>query len=466
MGIKGLWEVVEATAEEVQLLSLAIGDRYRGMPPYRPYTIGINASVWFEQCQQQTWHRAHLQSGQNPALRTFIFRLARLARLPVHLVFCYDGAKRPTVKRNKQVRTNSNHWMVRPTQRVLDAFNIPWLVAPGEAEAQLAHMNKSAIIDAVMTDDSDVFVFGAHTVLLNSSLTDSDTIKVYTTCAIKCQVTPHLHDEAFALMALCCGGDYDEGLQGCGTSTALGLVQCDVLASADSMPPEPGAFNQWRQVLCHHLVHDPTRAIGRLRPSVAASLSDSFPSPNIIQLYLRPAISATVDIPGIDVPHPPDLTALASLVRELLGWEDHIWPAVILKEVLMDLSMVSPSSNELIRGIGCTRAAFLSFIQSQSTRCGVPGRILSVPTEVLVRETLAASQMGSQDCEIPASLQLKLRTWMPSCLIDSWKGAMFMNTFHGQVAGAAHEPAVIGLMGSNHLAPVSLDVIDLTCEED
>jgi 5'-3' exonuclease len=39
------------------------------------------------------------------------------------------------------------------------------LKAPGEAEAQLAYMNKTAIIDAIMTDDSDVFVFSAHTVL-------------------------------------------------------------------------------------------------------------------------------------------------------------------------------------------------------------------------------------------------------------------------------------------------------------
>jgi len=37
--------------------------------------------------------------------------------------------------------------------------------APGEAEAQLAHMNKMSVIDAVMMDDSDAFVFGARTVL-------------------------------------------------------------------------------------------------------------------------------------------------------------------------------------------------------------------------------------------------------------------------------------------------------------
>ena len=74
-------------------------------------------------------------------------------------------------------------------------------------------------------------------------------------------------------------------------------------------------------------------------------------------LYLEPTIMASVDLPRIDVPHPPDLPALAVLVQELLGWEDRgkmlrnfrlkIWPVVVLKEVLMDLRRISPSGNEV-----------------------------------------------------------------------------------------------------------------------
>ena len=37
--------------------------------------------------------------------------------------------------------------------------------APGEAEAELASMNSLGIIDAVITDDSDIFLFGAVTVI-------------------------------------------------------------------------------------------------------------------------------------------------------------------------------------------------------------------------------------------------------------------------------------------------------------
>ena len=60
MGIKGLWEVrshalrslchplsrkqvIEPTAVEVQLLVLALANRYRGAPPHKPHIIGVDA---------------------------------------------------------------------------------------------------------------------------------------------------------------------------------------------------------------------------------------------------------------------------------------------------------------------------------------------------------------------------------------------------------------------------------------
>lgn len=40
-----------------------------------------------------------------------------------------------------------------------------WGQAPGEAEAELAYMDSVALIDGVMTDDSDALMFGAQTVI-------------------------------------------------------------------------------------------------------------------------------------------------------------------------------------------------------------------------------------------------------------------------------------------------------------
>ncbi len=44
-------------------------------------------------------------------------------------------------------------------------FGIRDIQAEGEAEAELAFLNRTGVIDAILTDDVDAFVFGAKTVI-------------------------------------------------------------------------------------------------------------------------------------------------------------------------------------------------------------------------------------------------------------------------------------------------------------
>ena len=121
--------------------------------------------------------------GQNPELRTLFYRLAWLSQACVVPVFVFDGLARPAMKRGHLVR-KLRHWMTPFFQNMITAFGFYFyevsccqLVlydrplkntqAPGEAEAELAYLNYIGLIDAIVTDDNDAFVFGAKRVIRN-----------------------------------------------------------------------------------------------------------------------------------------------------------------------------------------------------------------------------------------------------------------------------------------------------------
>ncbi|KAG1847317.1 hypothetical protein DFJ58DRAFT_843213 [Suillus subalutaceus] len=386
--------MLEPAVTTVPIVSLALSECYIGPAPHSPFIVGVNAR-WFKQCQQGKWH--------------------------LKLIFCYDSNQRPKIKRGHHVSTK-DHWMVDPTQWILNMFNTQWITAAGEAEVQLGLMNHAGVIDAVMTDNSDVFVFGAHMVLQNSMFSTDATIKLYTTSSVQELVEPRLTGDVFKTIAICCGDDYDKkGLPGCDCETALGLIRCmdtTTLCDAvcgDNSPDQ--SLQHWQDAAWYHLMSDPT---------------DLFPDPNVIDLYVKPAVTPLMELPVLRSLVPPDLAPLALLIHNLLGLEatklvsafySAVWPVVVLHEVLEDPIKNSPSA----LASGCTRVvSHCHARQPKKILAGVAGRHNDVPISDLVRAMLQLLPAGSSngpDDRTP--LNKYIRVWMADQIYDCWVQTMF-----------------------------------------
>ncbi|GAV29114.1 hypothetical protein PMKS-002594 [Pichia membranifaciens] len=120
---------------------------------------------------------------------------------------------------------------------LLEAWNISYLHAPGDAEIELARLNKAGIIDAIISNDADGFAYGATVILRNFSRFSNDKPSTATKGGIKKGtdyfVTPvdselikqlDLDTDNIIFIACCQGDDYSKGVKGLGIKKAWALA--------------------------------------------------------------------------------------------------------------------------------------------------------------------------------------------------------------------------------------------------
>ncbi|EMD35071.1 hypothetical protein CERSUDRAFT_96986 [Gelatoporia subvermispora B] len=361
MGVPGLWEVLRPAGETRSLTHLAVVDGFEANPAgARGFRVGIDASIWF-------FHATYGREGENPELRTLFFRCTRLMSMPFLPLFVFDGPKRPEFKRGKRV-SGKNNWMEQGMQEIIHAFGFEWRKAPGEAEAELAYLNRIGVIDAVLSDDVDTFLFGAAVVVRNPSVTlsgnrghslknaagrdDGNHVAIYKSSTLAKHENVRLTQGGMILFGILCGGDYHQaGLMGCGATTAHALAKCgfgdSLLEAVHALPREllSEFLEGWREEIRQELKTNSKGHLGRKMPSLAKKIPEDFPNIDVLLSYTNPITSEsrgkTLKDFDIDWVKEPDLGRVAGLCEMYFEWgvkpiiikrfRTVLWPSAVLR---------------------------------------------------------------------------------------------------------------------------------------
>lgn len=122
---------------------------------------------------------------------------------------------------------------VRICKHTISKLRVPYYQAAGEAGAGCVLLEREGVVDAIWTDDSDSFMFGAQTVIRShkekkngKSMAIKSTTRVDIYRAQKIKGKTSFDQHGFVLMAMISGGDYNtRGLDGCGPNTAMKLIK-------------------------------------------------------------------------------------------------------------------------------------------------------------------------------------------------------------------------------------------------
>lgn len=216
--------------------------------------------------------------------------------------------------------TSIDNDLLEDFRAMLTCMGIPWIVAPGEAEAQCAWLQTQGHVDAVITDDNDVFLFGA-TRVYRHFFNNSKRVSLFLGRDIEREFG--LDQSLLAVMALLLGSDYCVGVKGLGPIRSFQLIK--TLQTSLGVKVDPGT---WIDILAKGLVEgewplleDPGSAMFLTKLSLNCPLTDaSLLDCHVVSAYMRPTIDETD--PKFTWNMLSDLTAVHNFLKWKLKWSD------------------------------------------------------------------------------------------------------------------------------------------------
>ena len=221
-------------------------------------------------------------------------------------------ALRNQQKKDRRDADEVTQTMIQECQALLRLFGLPYITAPMEAEAQCAELVHLGLVDGIVTDDSDIFLFGGTRIYKNM-FNAAKFVECYLAADLEKEYA--LDRKRLIRFAHLLGSDYTEGIPGIGPVSAL-----EILTDFDTLEE----FKQW----CAKVQHATAKTLeGQLTTPFRRKFKNTaqkrlflptqFPDTRVDQAYLQPEVDSNPEEFAWGV---PDLDKLRSFLMATIGW--------------------------------------------------------------------------------------------------------------------------------------------------
>ncbi|KAH8880070.1 PIN domain-like protein [Thozetella sp. PMI_491] len=223
-------------------------------------------------------------------------------------------ALREQQKKDRRDADEVTQVMITECQALLRLFGIPYITAPMEAEAQCAELVHLGLVDGIVTDDSDIFLFGGTRIYKNM-FNNNKFVECYLSGDLEKDLS--LSRDSLISLAQLLGSDYAEGLAGVGPVTAVEILS--EFSGSEGLEQ----FKQWwLDVQQRNRPKDadassPFRRKFRKSQATKLFLPLGFPSPAVVEAYMQPEVDSSPEPFQWGV---PDLDGLRNFLMSTIGW--------------------------------------------------------------------------------------------------------------------------------------------------
>ncbi|EFR04466.1 DNA-repair protein rad13 [Nannizzia gypsea CBS 118893] len=212
-------------------------------------------------------------------------------------------------KKDRRDADEVSQIMVTECQQLLRLFGLPYITAPMEAEAQCAELVALGLVDGIVTDDSDTFLFGGTRIYKNM-FNQSKYVECYLSSDLEKEYT--LDRKKLISFSHLLGSDYTEGIPGIGPVTAL-----EILTEFSDLEE---FRDWWSEIQLGNKIPDDIHAGFRKKFKKNVTklfLPPGFPDKAVEKAYLEPEVDPDPSEFKWGV---PDLDAVRQFLMTTIGW--------------------------------------------------------------------------------------------------------------------------------------------------